>query len=210
MGLNANLCASVRKRRECEYSAHRLILDALGLIETDWLAQAKPDITTRMAQYEEGQIEFAILSLVRDPLLNLIPMLAENVRSIAELSARLDVVKPDWRDFETTPVNGGSTGLLTASNAFHGLSQKELDQVEIPEVISKLCQSNTADDLLARRQQLATAQAGLRLSVRDEQQSNQLDEDRACARKCDYGARMQNFVRKVKMKQRVSDEIEAA
>ena len=45
--------------------APKLISSVQGPITGDWLAQATPDIQARMAQYEESQIEFAILSLVK-------------------------------------------------------------------------------------------------------------------------------------------------
>lgn len=178
--------------------------------ENDWLSQAKPDIEARMAQYEEGQIEFAILSLVRDPLLDLIPRLAENIHSIARLSVRLDLVKPDWRDFETSSRCCDSTGMLTTSDPLYGLTPEELDRAGVPPAIGSLCESDAAEDIVAQRQQLVTDQARLRLSIRDEQQSNQADQERAAARRCDYGAMMQDYVRKVKAKRGILDESEAA
>ena len=62
----------------------------------DWVSHAKPVIEARMAEYEEGQIEFGVLSLVKDPLLSLVPTLAEIVKVSAEASSRLQQVNPDW------------------------------------------------------------------------------------------------------------------
>lgn len=186
-----------------------LTLYYTGAFEDDWLSQAKPDIEARMAQYEEGQIEFAILSLVRDPLLDLVPRLAENIKSIAGLSARLDLIKQDWRDFDTS-VNGNFTGLLTAFDPTYALTPKHIDQADLPMTIARLCESDAVEDIITQRQQLVTDQARLRLWIKDEQQSNQSDEERAAARRCDYGAMMQNFVRMVKIKRKTLDESEAA
>jgi ubiquitin carboxyl-terminal hydrolase L5 len=185
-------------------------IHSIGAFEDDWLGLAKPDIEARMAQYEEGQIEFSILSLVRDPLLDLVPKLAENIKSIAELSARLDLIKQDWREFETSSINRQFTGLLAASDSTYELTPQQFDRADLPIAIAKLCKSDVVEDVMTQRQQLVTDQARLRLWIRDEQQSNQSDEERAAARRCDYGAMMQNFVRKVKAKRKSLDESEVA
>lgn len=187
-----------------------LILSTIGAFENEWLGQAKPDIEARMAQYEEGQIEFAILSLIRDPLMELIPRLAENVKGIAALSARLDTVQPDWQSFETSPAIGEATGVLTTADPSYGLTQEDIDKASIPETVAKLCISEIVQDIVNERQHLVTAQAGLRMSIRDEQQSNQSDDERAAARSCDYGACMPNFVRKVRVKRKSLDSDEKA
>jgi len=197
----------VLKSQRC---LQKLTLYFIGAFEDDWLGQAKPDIEARMAQYEEGQIEFAILGLVSDPLLDLVPRLAENIKSITRLSARLDLIKHDWRDFEPSPVNGQLTGLLTAFDPTYALTPKHIDQADLPITIAKLCESDAVEDIITQRQQLVADQARLRLWIRDEQQSNQRDEERAAARRCDYGAMMQNFVRKVKAKRKSLDEPVAA
>ncbi len=203
MALNANQCVSV----STNYSPKILIwLTAFGAgsVHGEWLSQAKPDIEARMAQYEEGQIEFAILSLVRDPLLEMIPALAENVKAINALSTRLDVVKPGWKDFIDSSTNGqiaGTDSLISNPNLSYGLTQEMLDQAEPSQAVIDLCHGDVASDILGHREQLITTQAGLRMSIREEIQSNQSDEDRAASRTCDYGARMQNFVRKLRVKQ---------
>ena len=159
-----------------------------------------------MAQYEEGQIEFAILSLVQDPLLNLVPALAENVKSIMALSARLDFVKSDWQDFMTSSRNGHvvtSEDVLSGVDMNYSLTQEDLSRVKLPERVVDLCLSDVAQDIMAHRQQLITAQAALRMSIKEELQLNVSDEERAAARSCDYGAMMQSFVRMVKAKKRI-------
>ena len=173
----------------------------LGSVQDDWLSQAKPDIEARMAQYEEGHIEFAILSLVQDPLLEMIPALAENVKSINALSDRLDFIKPGWKDFVDSLGNDeimGTNDLICSPNLAYGLTQEMLDKTTPSQTMIDLCDSNVVSEILEQREQLSTKQASLRMSIRDEIQSNQSDEERAAARTCDYGARMQNFVRKMR------------
>lgn len=158
-----------------------------------------------MAQYEEGQIEFAILSLVQDPLIKLIPALAENLKNVAALSARLDAIKPDWQESTTSMANGGSDGKLDAPDPAHGLTQKELDSAVSSQEVVNLCEMDVLPDIVEHREELITAQAELRVSIREELQSDQTDEERAAARSRDYGARLQNFVRTVRTKRAVID-----
>lgn len=164
-----------------------------------------------MAQYEEGQIEFAILSLVRDPLLELIPALGGNMKAVAMLSARLDALKPDWHEFSmsTSTTNGESDGLANAPNLVYGITQEVLDEARLPEEVLVLCASDVVMDIDAHRQRLITTQAELRMSIREELQSDQTDEDRATARSRDYGAGLQNFVRMVRTKRAAMDALPA-
>ena len=157
-----------------------------------------------MAQYEEGQIEFAILSLVRDPLLEMTPALAENVKGINALSTRLDIVKPGWKDFTDGDI-AGTDSMISSFNLAYGLTQEVLDQAEPSQAVMDLCHGNVSD-IIGYREHLITSQASLRMAIREEIQSNQSDEERAAARTCDYGARMQNFVRKMSVKKQALKE----
>ena len=180
-----------------------------GSVQDDWLSQAKPDIEARMAQYEEGQIEFAILSLVRDPLHEMTSSLAENVKAINALSARLDIVKPEWQDTCEPQANSevaGTNSLIRESSLAHGLTQDMLDRAALRQAVVDLCHGSVASDMLRHREQLIAMQADLRMSIREEIQSNQSDEEKAAARASDFGARMQNFVRKMRLKQQSSKE----
>ena len=209
MDLNANQCVSVSAKCAPKMIIMLKIFDA-GSVQGDWLRQAKPDIEARMAQYEEGHIEFAILSLVRDPLLEMVPALAENVKGINALSTHLDIVKPGWKDFIDSSTNGGIAGtdsVIRSLNLAYGLTQEMLNKAEPSQAVMDLCHCDIASDILGYREHLITAQAGLRMSVKEEVQSNQSDEERAAARTCDYGARMQNFVRKMRVKKQPLKEV---
>ena len=202
MDLNANQCVWVSADRAPKTPILLTEIGA-GSVQGDWLSQAKPDIEARMAQYEEGQIEFAILSLVRDPLLEMIPALAKNVKAINALSTRLDTVSPGWKGSIDSSINGetaGTGGLISNPNLAYGLTQEMLDQAEPSQAVMDICHGDFASDILRHREQLVATQADLRMSIKEEMQSNQSDEERAAARTCDYGAMMQNFVRKMTVK----------
>ena len=159
-----------------------------------------------MAQSEECQIEFAILGLVHDPLLDLVPKLAENAKSISLLSARLDAAKPDWRDFDLPSVNGDSSNVLVAPDLNFGVTEEDFHRAKTSEDLAKSSESKAVEDIILQRQQLITDQGNLRWAIREEQQSNQSDEERAAARRIDYGARMQTFVRKINSKKQALGE----
>ena len=158
-----------------------------------------------MAQSEEGQIEFAILGLVRDPLLELVPQLAENIKSIIALTKRLEDTKTEWQQFQIASINGGPSEPLTAPDPIYGITKWDIDLAHLDDVTLALCDSDDVESIVSQRQRLVTAQASLRLSIREEQQSNQSDQDRADARSCDYGARLQHFVRRVRLKRHALD-----
>ncbi|KAL9129735.1 MAG: hypothetical protein Q9217_001893 [Psora testacea] len=178
----------------------------LGPIQGDWVSQAKPDIEARMAQYDGEQIEFAILSLIKDPLLKLLPALATSIKSIAALSSRLNEVKPNWRESTVPSGHGEDTytfDTVMATDASYGLEQQHIDTTTLSDpTLMALLSSQNASGIMAFRQKLITEQVALRIDIREEHQSAENDERRAQARSRDFGARMQNFARKVKAKQR--------
>ncbi|KAL6721099.1 hypothetical protein ACLMJK_000199 [Lecanora helva] len=181
---------------------------SLGAFEDDWLRQAGNDIEARMAQHEEGHLEFSILGLVRDPLLSLVPRLASNIQCIIQLTARLNALKSDWQELDINAIDGDVSYVLTEPDISYGVTPAILNNTTLPEEIASICQSRSVEEVTLQRQQLITAQTELRYSIKEAQQSDQSDEARAAARRCDYGARMQEFVRRVKSKRLAMGEAE--
>lgn len=163
----------------------------LGKIEReDWVGQVKPEIEARMAECEEGQIEFAILSLVKDPLLSHVTALAVNVKSIIALERRLDNLGSDWKSCVANSTLGEgvlTNGNLTSPDPGYELCQAMLDQAAILPSIIEALQSDLVSEIIARRQELVTEQARLRLAITEEQQSRRSDEERAVSRRHDHG-----------------------
>lgn len=143
-----------------------------------------------MAEYEEGQIEFAILSLVKDPLVGHVAALAVNVKSIIALERRLDNIASDWKSFvaDSTLSEGALTNyILYNPDPGYELCQATLEQAAILPSIEGALQSDLASEIIARRQELVTEQASLRLAIKEEQQSQRSDEERAASRRHDHG-----------------------
>ena len=67
-----------------------------SIADDDWLQQVKPDLEARMNAYDDRTMEFAILSLVQDPLIRLKSLLAGNVRSLLALNSCLAQSGESW------------------------------------------------------------------------------------------------------------------
>lgn len=169
-----------------------------GVIENqDWVLQAKPEIEDRMAKYEEGQIEFAILGLVKEPLSGFVSTLARNVKSLAELTKRLDSLKPDWRDFIESSVNVNhalTENLVTGPDAIYELTQELIEQSQLAQSLEDVVLHDVAADIMDCRQKLVLEQTGLRASIIEEQQSIRSDQERAASRRHDYGPAVEALV----------------
>lgn len=154
----------------------------------DWLDLARPDILTRMAEYEEGQIEFSILGLVRDPLLDYTKKLALNVKLLEMINRRMTAngQEIDVSDLEDT---------LVGPDPSYDLSREAIDQVEISEEEQKRYLECSEDSLLLRRQELSNLQHELRVGIREEQQTRRSDEEYAAGRRFDYSPAIRTWIR---------------
>ncbi|KAL8953626.1 MAG: hypothetical protein Q9222_000552 [Ikaeria aurantiellina] len=163
----------------------------LGSITSDdWVTQVAPEIELRMAQYEDGQIEFAILSLVKEPLTAALATLAENVKSLIALSQRLKHVTCKG-DMGVSDVTDNSPWAL--QDTIHGpseqyhLDQKTIEEATLCPAFKRQLASDKISELLTTRQELITAQASLRTAVRDEARAVSADYERATSRRNDRG-----------------------
>ena len=139
-----------------------------------------------MAEYEEGQIEFSILSLIRDPLLDLIPMLAENIKSLIVVTSYLEDIASenalgnDQRGCEVE-------GTLTSSDSAYGLTARAIEQAHVSSKVDSALQSQVLSDIIDCRRELVDSQARLRASIRDEYEAKHMEDQQANARRYDYG-----------------------
>lgn len=161
------------------------------IVSDDWVLQVAPEIETRMAQYEDGQIEFAILSLVKEPLIKLVAALAENVKSITSIRRHLLQIQFDRGELQPDSPDGNEKGeqdlLLLGPSERYRLSQKAIDQAVLSPEHEQQLKSNDVVATSAVVQQLSTAQTSMRASIRDEIKAIQADDDRATSRRNDKG-----------------------
>ncbi|KAL8883404.1 MAG: hypothetical protein Q9192_007185 [Flavoplaca navasiana] len=156
----------------------------------DWVLQVAPEIETRMAQYEDGQIEFAILSLIKEPLIKLVDELAENVKSITCIRRRLQQMESDRARLQSNSTRGNESGeqsLIIGPCEKYRLSQETIDHAVLSPEHEELLKSSDGVAMSAIVLDLTTAQASIRASIRDEIKATQADDDRAASRRNDKG-----------------------
>lgn len=150
-----------------------------------------------MAKYEEGQIEFAILGLVKEPLPGFISALARNVKSLGEVIKRLDALKPDWRDFIESSVDVDhvvADHVVTGPDSIYELTQELIEGSQLPQPLENVLLHGIAAEVMECRQKLVLEQTGLRASIIEEQQSIRSDQERAVSRQHDYGTAVGTLV----------------
>jgi ubiquitin carboxyl-terminal hydrolase L5 len=157
-----------------------------------WLDVAKPEIISKMAAYEEDQIEFSMLSLVKDPMVELVARLAGNVKSLSaidDLLSKAGVADPER---QSLPL---SDGTVYGPDSSFNLTQEIIDHASIPEIEMSKFQSATCEELRQYRLDIAAEQPGIRASIGEEQQSQRADENYAAGRRHDYGPAVHTWVR---------------
>lgn len=168
-------------------------LEMIG--DGDWLEVVAPNLQARMAQYEEGQIEFGLLALARDPLVEQRQRLAENIKLIRTCEDRLSSITPEWKSFAVTE-DGAGDSVLSGASSEHSITIADILQAKIPEATEK--RINGDDDIMTLmdlRQKAITEQAGLRAAIRDEENAAAIDREKAEARRHDYGPAIQTWLR---------------
>lgn len=163
----------------------------------------KPNILTRMAGYEEDQIEFSILGLVRDPLLDLIGKLAVNVKCLEIVNERLD--SNGEIDSESALATTIVENTVLGPDASFGLTKEAIDKAVIPTDQAEEYGTCSVDELLQHRQKLSLAQQELRAAIREEQQSHRADDEYALGRRYDYGPAVRAWVRYLARKKMIQD-----
>lgn len=139
-----------------------------------------------MAEYEEGQIEFSILSLVRDPLLDLVPMLAENIKSLLVVASYLENTASE-NDLGEDQRGCEVEGTLTRSDSSYGITPGAIEKANVSSKVDSVLQSRVLSDIIDCQRELLVSQATLRASIRDEHEANNMEDQKAIARRYDYG-----------------------
>jgi ubiquitin carboxyl-terminal hydrolase L5 len=155
-----------------------------------------------MAECEDGQLQFSLLALVRDPLIDARETLAQNIKYLAAIEARLDATMPEWRDF-----GGSDDADITGPNSLYGVTTEFLQSVTILDSdMAKLKkQGDDLTTLIELRQGVALDQAALRATVASETRATEMDEEKAMDRRNDYGPFIQNWLGLIAENQELRD-----
>ena len=166
-----------------------------------------------MAQYEDGQIEFAILGLVREPLIGLAVSLAENIRTLQMVVEHLDTIDSKWRDFITVEANvseATAENLLVGPDAAYHVDQRSLDSVQIDSQAQSKLLSNSINILVPYWQEMVQSQMMLKVLIKEEQEAMQSDEEKAAQRRHDYGNAIHTWLQCHSQKSLVQEIVNSA
>ena len=153
-----------------------------------------------MCRYAEDQIEIVLLSLVKDPLLSLMPRMITINRCLDANAALLNGLKPDWRN-----------DLAPTVIALEGSADDLIASVCLRYALDDLIPSTPPADpdvsadvrqLLQMRERLLQERGHLKTDVREELESIEADEAKAASRKRDFGTKMQQYARLIEVKRR--------
>ncbi|CAG8241613.1 unnamed protein product [Penicillium salamii] len=159
--------------------------------DDDWLDLVKPNLLDRMAAYEEDQIEFSILGLVRDPLPDLVTELAVNVKGLEVLHERAPTLQSEALMGDTVLGPDPSLALTRAS----------IDAAVIPADVLNVYRTCPESQLSEHQQTAHRLQGELRARIREEQQSRRSDDEYAAGRRYDYGPAVRWWLRLLARKQ---------
>ncbi|KAI2675821.1 hypothetical protein CBS147332_8799 [Penicillium roqueforti] len=169
--------------------------------EDDWLELVRPNLQDRMAAYEEEEIEFSILGLVRDPLTDLINDLAVNVRTLEILNERASSL---CSLSDTLDLHESDETVLGPDPSL-SLTREEIDVAVIPQEALDDYQTCSDEKLHEYRQKISRRQRELRLRIREEQLSHRSDYDYAAGRRFDYGLAIRTWLRLLAQKEQLQE-----
>jgi ubiquitin carboxyl-terminal hydrolase L5 len=104
---------------------------------------ARDKISQRISQYEDGDIEYNLLSLCESPFKAVQGSVAENARSILDVEKTLATVIPDWKLFIQSQLDL-SIPINELESSF-GLSIDRINNVNLPESARKKIEEATSD-----------------------------------------------------------------
>ena len=152
----------------------------------DWLFLAKPDIENRMANYESGQIEFAILSLVKDPLRNLLPSLAQSTKTLKLIVSRLCELD---KNFHLDTKN-----CIIGSEPRYRLTKDLIDSEDISMADQEFLENGDEGLLYDMFERVLTTQTHLRSEIQEEINMECAEDERTARRRHDHSPLIQTWI----------------
>ncbi|PMD14096.1 cysteine proteinase [Hyaloscypha hepaticicola] len=158
----------------------------LGEYGKDWVSLARDNIMQRIGQYQDGDIDYSLLSLCKSPLKTVQESVAENAHVILDVEKILAAVIPDWKLFTQSQSDQPiSTDELMAC---FNISTDQIQSAE-PLVSAKIKVEEAMSNpgrLLELYKDLVLEQKALRSEYMQELASNVQEDQLAAARKEDH------------------------
>jgi ubiquitin carboxyl-terminal hydrolase L5 len=152
-----------------------------------------------MTAYEEDQIAFSVLSLVRDPLKDYTEQLARNVRSLQNIRQRLN--EPQLEDIKAVLGTDGFDGLLLDADPAVGLTEESLMAIETPESGNGIHDNDLPQEYV----RLVNIQQGIKTSILMEMQSRRDEEASVEVRRHDCSSAVEFWARTLASKGVIQD-----
>lgn len=177
----------------------------------EWLSLVRPVLQERMAEYEEGQIEFGLLGVVQDPIVDHQKQLANDRRSMQAIETRLDELFPDWRSKiltgETNGIASLQNGDISALDQSCGITNEMLEAAVVPQSVKERLKDECPETIMKLWQESDANQKSIRNLIRDEQSSNRDDDQRAWERRQDYGPMIKTWLEMLAQKEGLIKEL---
>lgn len=180
------------------FHALRCLLTLLGEFkDDDWLELAKPFVLSRMAEYEQGQIEFSMLSLVRDPLSRLKSELTQKAKAVQRIHNFLEANRSGQASTGAVQLNG------IAENGAPSLVEGKQEAGPIPHDMLRGLEVMSIPELETQRSNLVAEERSLRVALKEEERSVRMDEEHAASRRHDYGPAIHAWMKMLAKKKMV-------
>ncbi|KAF5009304.1 hypothetical protein F66182_15575, partial [Fusarium sp. NRRL 66182] len=163
--------------------------DLAPCTDGNWLEQVRSHLLEKMTAYAEDQIEFSVLSLVRDPLKDYNEQLARNVKGLQNIRQLLNENQLD--DIKAVLGADDFDGVTLDADPALGLIDEYLMAVEPSETGNMI--SN--EDLPQEYIRLVSVQQGIRLSIEEEMESRRSEEASAEVRRHDCASAVEFWAR---------------
>ena len=166
----------------------------------------KSDFEQRMVVYDPGSAGFAVFAMVRDPLVTLRNDLAKNIQTLRSLDMSLDSQCPDWRELNIATVSNTDdfAALLLGPDESYGIIEEHLAH----DLVSESGHGIGGDKMLHLRMKVAEAQTTLRQAIKQEQDSDLIDESKCHARRFDYSAIIHAWIKSLAKNKSMKEVIE--
>jgi ubiquitin carboxyl-terminal hydrolase L5 len=151
----------------------------------DWLSLIQTTLSVRMAEYEEGQIQFSLMAVVQDPIIQARRALAQNLRSIQAIEARLDELTPDWPSFVAAD---SEDSVVCCPQEVSSLTDAMIAEAPLTPKTAQHLTCTCSETLIRVRTELKKDQTGCLAEIRDSQQTDMLEELESMHRRHDYGS----------------------
>ena len=152
----------------------------------DWVSLARDNIMQRIGQYEDGDIEYNLLSLCQSPMKEIQESIIENAHLISDVENSIAALIPDWKLFVQS-----QSGLPMTMDEIEGLFDISADRAKNANASESARQrfeavSSDPEKLLNMYKDLISEQKAFRSEYMQEVASIAQEDELAATRKQDH------------------------